>query len=517
MKRREFLHTGMMGSLAPLFLGGLNVSGMGKLSNVALEDEKVLIVIQLNGGNDGLNTVILKDQYSLYQKLRQNIAIPEQKLLSIPQSDKLGLHPSFSGIKELFETGKAALIQDVGYPDPDFSHFRSMDIWHSASDSNKHVNSGWVGRYLSLEHPDFPNNYPNEEVSDPLAVQIGSVMSTAVQGPVYPMGLTLQNPDYFYEIITNEAPSSPDSLAGKELNYLRQIATQTNSYSKVIKKAAEKSPAQVNYPDNYLGYQLKVAARLIGGGLKTKFYFVNIGGFDTHADQVDKSDTTKGSHANILLELSSAVKAFMADIERMGKADKVMAMTYSEFGRRIRSNSSTGTDHGAAAPMFLFGEKVNSRVFGQNAKLPSNPKEEDSLPMQYDFRSVYTSILENWFCVDNALSTEVMLKSVQSLPLIHGSACQLITSTQEIESEVYFKAFPNPVRSKVTFSFQSDGFLNQIQLFNTRGQSVGVLDEQAYPSGLQELSFDMASYSSGIYFARWQNKREQKVIKIIKL
>jgi uncharacterized protein (DUF1501 family) len=266
MERRKFIKHVLAGSVAPYFLNGLPLSAFGSINNTSLSDDKVLVVIQLSGGNDGLNTVVPFDQYSKYQNARKNIAIAENKLLKIPQADFLGLHPSLAGLKQLFEEGKAALIQDVGYPDPDYSHFRSTDIWHTASDSNKHVLSGWAGRYLASENPDFPNNYPNEQHPDPLSIQIGSVLNTSLQGPIYPMGMAIADPDFFYELLTQPETAPPSTLAEKELAYLRQVANQTNQYANAIKKAAENASIQLEYPDESLAKQLKVVARMVAGG-----------------------------------------------------------------------------------------------------------------------------------------------------------------------------------------------------------------------------------------------------------
>ncbi|MGR3812418.1 DUF1501 domain-containing protein [Jiulongibacter sp. NS-SX5] len=516
MKRRHFLQNIAAGSIAPLFMNGLPMQAFGALNSTALEDDKVLVVIQLAGGNDGLNTLIPIDQYSNYQNARQNIAIKENKLLSIAQSDKIGLHPSLSNIKTLFDENKAAIIHDVGYPDPDFSHFRSTDIWNSASDSDKQVLSGWAGRYLSLENPDYPNGYPNEDHPDPLSIQIGSILNTSLQGPVYPMGMAIADPDFFYELVAETPSETSGTYAEKELAFLKQVANQTNLYSGVIRSAGEKVKDQTGYPDEGLANQLKIVARLIAGGLKTKFYFVQIGGFDTHDNQVETSDTTQGEHADLLTNLSEAVYAFIRDLEKHGVSKNVLTMTYSEFGRRIKSNGSNGTDHGAAAPMFLFGEQVNSRVFGENPILPSSAKDDENVPMQYDFRSVYSSVLERWFCLDSGTVSEVMLKSFQSLPIVQGGACGFITSTEMVE-ENGLKVYPNPISDFFRVEYKSFGGYNMIQVFNSRGQEIEVPVSGEKEEGMHIETINAHQWPQGTYFLRWQNMESQKVLKLIKL
>ncbi len=516
MERRKFIKHLVGSSVAPYFLGGLPLSGFGQINETALGDDKVLVVIQLAGGNDGLNTAVPIDQYANYQRARANIALAENRLLKIPQSESLGLHPSLSGMTQLFEEGKASLIQDVGYPDPDFSHFRSTDIWNTASDSDKHILSGWAGRYLASENPDYPNSYPNSDHPDPLSIQIGSVLNTSLQGPVYPMGMAISDPNFFYELLTEEPAQTPVSIAEKELAFLRQMAQQTNQYASTIKAAASKVNSQGTYPDSYLANQLKVVARLIAGGLRTKFYFVQIGGFDTHDNQALNSDSTKGEHAELLAELSDSVLAFIRDLEELDVSERVLTMTYSEFGRRIKSNASYGTDHGAAAPMFLFGDFVNSKVFGENPILPTNAREDDNVPMQYDFRSVYASILERWFCVDTASVTEVMLQPFQSLPLIQGAPCGFITANETVEEKLHFKAFPNPCDQYTILEFYTEGGLNHIVVFNSSGQQIVQPLSKIMPIGLYTEQINTSSWSPGLYYIRWQHKDLQKIVKVVK-
>ncbi|MFT5885351.1 MAG: hypothetical protein ACI9IP_001811 [Arcticibacterium sp.] len=518
MERRKFLKHIVTAGAAPYFLNGLPLSAFGAINKAALGDDKVLVVIQMAGGNDGLNTVVPIDQYAKYSTNRGNIALKENALLSIPQSDKIGLHPSLSPLTELFEEGKANIIQDVGYPDPDFSHFRSTDIWNTASDSDKQVLSGWAGRYLASDNPDFPNSYPNEQHPDPLSIQIGSVLNTSLQGPVYPMGMAISDPDFFYELLTEEQGETPTTLAEKELAYLRQVATQTNQYASSIKKAATTAGGQGPYEDDSLSQQLKVVARLIAGGLKTKFYFVRIGGFDTHDNQAETGDTSKGEHADLLAELSNAVLSFTRDLEQLGAQDRVLTMTYSEFGRRIKANGSNGTDHGAAAPMFLFGEFVNSKIFGENPILPNVAGDNESVPMQFDFRSVYASILERWFCVENPQISEVMLQSFQSLPIVQGAPCGFITANEIPEAkEISFKAYPNPVLDFIKLEYHSDGGVNLIQIFSAQGQVIAKPLYAQKTMGWHTETYDASRFPSGSYFIRWQNNAAQKIIKLIKV
>jgi uncharacterized protein (DUF1501 family) len=516
MNRRDFIQNTFSGIMMPTLLNGLSLNAYGNVNEQNLGDDHILVVVQLIGGNDGLNTVIPIDKYGLYKNARTNIAIPKEKLLKIPQSDILGLNPEMIGLQTMFKEGKASLIQGVGYPNPDFSHFRSTDIWNSASDSNLYVNNGWAGRYLTINNPNFPTGYPNKQFPDPLAIQIGSVISTALQGPIQSMGMAISNPSSFYNLISNKIENTPNTLAGKELKFLRKLAVQTNQYTETIKSAASKVTKQVNYPNSNLANRLKIVAQLIGGGLKTKVYFVHISGFDTHSDQTNTSDTTTGTHANLLKDMSDAIKAFSDDLKGLGVSKKVLGVTYSEFGRRIKSNASGGTDHGAAAPMFMFGDLVNSVVLGTNPDISATPTDKDNVTMQYDFRSVYASILQNWFCLDAAYIDDVLLKNFQTLPLIHGQACGNITADEPIISEELISNSPNPFSDNTKLTFITKGGHTMIQIFDTIGRIVATPIDGEFDAGRHEIMLETKDFNSGMYFARLQNGSVQQVRRMVK-
>ncbi|AFK05171.1 protein of unknown function DUF1501 [Emticicia oligotrophica DSM 17448] len=517
MKRRDFLQNTFTGVVMPALINGISFKAFGNIDENTIGDDNVLVVIQLSGGNDGLNTVIPIDKYALYQNARTNIAIPKNKLLSIPQNDTLGLNPSMTPLQTMFKEGKAALIQGVGYPNPNFSHFRATDIWNSASDSNVFINNGWAGRYLAIENPNYPTGYPNQRNPDPLAIQIGSVVSTALQGPIRSMGMAISNPSNFYDLISNKVESVPNTLAGKELKYLREVANQTNLYANSIKNAASKVTKQVTYPNSSLAGQLKIVAQLLGGGLKTKIYFVNINGFDTHSNQVNTLDTTTGTHANLLKTVTEAIKAFHQDLVGMGASKRVLGVTYSEFGRRIKSNASGGTDHGAAAPMFLFGDLVNPIVLGKSADISATPNANDNITMQYDFRSVYASILTQWFCLDEAYVNDVLLKDFQPLPLIQPQACGKITANEPtILNEELLSNYPNPFSDSTTIRFKTLGGHTMIQIFDNIGRLVAVPIDNEYEAGIHSITIDTSNYSSGMYFARLQNNSMQQIHRMMK-
>ena len=344
MKRREFIQKSIPAAITlPSLINGLTVKAFTShhLFSALLppnDTDKVLVMIQLNGGNDGLNTVVPIEYYSAYYNARSNLAIPQNNLLSLNGQAGTGLHPAMTGIQSLYNSGKMNIVQGVSYPNPNFSHFRATDIWMSASDSDENIPSGWAGRYLDTQFPGYPNNYPNSSMPDPLAIQIGSLTSLVTQGPSVNMGLSISDPSSFYNLVNGIEDPAPSTPAGRELVYIRNVARQSNQYADAITDAYNNFTQQGTYPNTNLAGQLKIVARLIKGGLKTRIYMVNIGGFDTHSQQANIGDTTTGTHANLLSQLSDAMKAFQDDLQFLGIEDRVLGMTFSEFGRRIKSN-----------------------------------------------------------------------------------------------------------------------------------------------------------------------------------
>jgi uncharacterized protein (DUF1501 family) len=476
-----------------------------------------LVIVQLSGGNDGLNTILPKDNYSSYFNARTNIAIPESKILALNKFDKTGLHPSMTGVQTLFNDGKLGIIQAVGYPQPNFSHFRATDIWMSATESNQVLTSGWGGRYLNYEYPNFPDGYPNSSMPDPLGIQIGSVTSLTFQGPAVNMGMSISNPTSFYNLLNGVEDPAPNTPAGKELKYVRLVSKQTQKYATVIKSAADRVPVQGTYPvNNSLADQLKIVARLIKGGLKTRMYMVSYGGFDNHSLQVNPADTTTGTHANLLRNVSDAIKAFQDDIKTLGVDDRVVGMTFSEFGRRIKSNSSGGTDHGAAAPMILFGKNVVPAVWGNSPALPANASVNDNIPMQYDFRSVYASLLENWLCVKNSDLQTIMLKNFQNIPLVNSASCKNVAPNTSGTN--LLTNSPNPFSTSTTITFKTEGGHTLIQIMDTLGRVLSTPIDQVYPQGGNyTISFNSGGLPSGVYYARLQNGIIQQVRTMMKV
>lgn len=526
MKRRDFLKRVAPMSLLPFAMNGQPIRAYGKLMGAESEDftatDNVLVLVQLNGGNDGLNTLIPLDQYANLTAARPDVILPENKVLPLQGTPATGIHPSMTKMRDMYNDGKVNILQSVGYPNQNFSHFRSTDIWMTGANSDEILESGWIGRYLGEEWPNYPNGFPNEEMEDPLAIQIGSVVSQVCQGLAVNMGFAITNPNNYYQLLTGNYPDAPDSWAGKELEYVRTVARQTNEYSLKIKSAAEKATNLSDlYPEgNRLADQLKIVAQLIAGGLKTRVYVVSLGGFDTHANQVDPVDSNEtGQHAFLLETVSEAINAFQDDIEKLKVDHRVLGMTFSEFGRRIISNASTGTDHGSSAPLFMFGSKVKGGMTGVNPTIPADATAQDNLEMQTDFRDIYSTVLQDWFCLDKTSSDSVLLHDFEKLDLLQN-ACNT-ASTDRLKNkragDAYISNYPNPFGASTTIKYYSDGGAVNITVLDTQGREVQQLVFSDIPKGSHEVVFDASLLPSGTYYCRYQNGMIQQTRSLLKV
>ncbi len=521
MKRRNFL--GVTGSsllATPMLPTGQKSSQWFDWFNI--ESDRVLVLLQLEGGNDGLNTLIPLDQFDGYQKSRASVAIPLQKVLPLKNTIKTGLHPAMDELRGLYEEGRVKFIQSVGYPNPNYSHFRSTDIWMSGSDSEEILSTGWAGRYLNYEYPNFPNGFPNNKMPDPLSVEIGYGQSLTFQGPATSMSVTISDPGTFNKLIQGIETPLPKTPFGDKLGYVRLIRKQSNLYGERMKSSFLSAGNKATYPtNNPLADQLKIVARLIAGGLKTRIYKVNIGGFDTHDNQVDASDHTKGEHYTLWKHISSGINAFMDDLQGLGIQDRVIGMTVSEFGRRIISNASRGTDHGAAAPMLLFGNAIaGGNILGTNPIIPKDAKWDDNIPMQYDFRSIYGSIIEQWFCLSKPEVEKSLTKNYQSIPIIKSSYGCLTTPTHE-ETIAYglniITTYPNPFTSIVNFKVKSNGEHAMISIFNPGGQMIRNIHQGKIPKGEHNYYWNSDDLPTGNYYVRCQMGDLQQVKLITKV
>lgn len=471
--RRSFLRAAAGGGLAvatlPTLIESLSVQALAggdpRLQQLLEEQDRVLVLVQMAGGNDGLNTVVpFTDR--LYYDRRPTIAIPKSKTL--PLNDTLGWHPAMAGFRSMYDEGTLAIVQGVTYPNPDRSHFRGTDIWLTATDADVFGSTGWVGRYLHTLAPSYPTELP----AHPLAVQIGNATSLAMLGSAGPMGISFRDPDEFYRLVnggggSGDVPSSEqsDTPAGREIAFMRNIARSADVYANVVKQANDKSGASsVQFPASDIGAKLKVVSQLIAGGLRSRIYLISWANnnYDTHANQTTTDDSTLGVHANLLRELSDAVTAFMQEMKNRGHADRVSGMTFSEFGRRVHENGSVGTDHGTAAPLFVFGAQVEGgRIHGANPDLVNLDPIGDLL-MQYDYRDVYASVLLQWFGLQASTAQQLLFRDFsQGAPALFRKAT---TSVDEAETrQAFVRIGPNPASDfvvvQVNVDAQSDAWL----------------------------------------------------------
>lgn len=478
-------------------------------AGAAAGNDRILVAIQLFGGNDGLNTVIASDRYDDLVRARPAIVPPKDKVLAL--TPETGLHPALAELQGLYKDGKVAVVQNVGYPSPNQSHFRSTDIWLTASNSNQVLESGWLGRYLQIVHPGFPANYPNADFPDPPAVQIGSVLSQAFNGEESPLGLTLTNPNSLFPYLGNDVNPAPDTAAGNTVEYVRMVAKQTQKYGDRVKAAAAKAANKsALYPatGNNLANSLKIVARLIAGGLQTRVYMVSQGGFDTHAAQVEALDRLAGQQPSLLSQLSTAIAAFQDDLRLLGLEDRVLCFTQSEFGRRIKANASLGTDHGTAAPLFVVGKGVKGGILGANPVIPANLTEKDNLPMEFDFRRVYAGILGGWMGLGSADLKKVLLQDFDPLPL-SATSTGIRAGSPGLGAAGFSLAqnSPNPCRglTRIAFTLEEADEIS-LTLHDTRGRLLRRLVQGRQGRGLSHFTLDASMLASGRYTYRLQSR-----------
>lgn len=402
--RRQFLHSALAGGAlswsVPTFLAhAWQVLGADPAQ--VNPDLPTLVVLQLAGGNDGLNTLVPWSN-DHYRRARPRLALPDKDLLKI--NEDLAFHPALRGFNQLLDQGHLAVVQGVGYPNPNRSHFRSMEIWHTASDADQFERHGWIGRY-------FDHSCPG---ADPVVgVHLGRELPQAFSAD-HPTGITLSGPlrgSRFRPEAMSPAPSpsnrgvttaddrspaqlplasaQPSTPGEALLDYLDRTALDAELSDRRVREILRQSQGGQTYPETALGQSLQRISQLIVGGLPTRIYYLSQGGYDTHANQA-------GTHARLLGELGDAVHAFIQDLRHHGQLNRVLVLAFSEFGRRVADNASGGTDHGAAGPVFLFGHRFLSPLLGQSPSLAPEDLLRGDPRFQVDFRQVYAAVLRDF-------------------------------------------------------------------------------------------------------------------------
>jgi len=433
--RRAFLRTSVLGGAlswtVPAFLANTFSALHAEAADSATQavtgkDSTILVILQMAGGNDGVNTVVpfASDDY---YKARPKLGLAAGSVLKL--NDHVGLHPSLTGFKDLYDAGQLSIVQGIGYPNPNRSHFRSTEIWQTASDAEKVENYGWIGRY-------FDNACQGADPT--IGVSVGRQSPQAFSART-PTGISLENPQSYRFIAGSpDRPghanadeesfrelNQPEEMAGDSgatigslhgptahhgsvVDFLERTAMDAQLSSDKILDITRRVQNKATYPGSQLANSLRLVAKLIGGGLPTRIFYVSQGGYDTHTNQ-------SGQQQRLLKDLGDSVKAFVADLKEQGNLDRVLVMTFSEFGRRVAENASGGTDHGAAAPMFVVGAKVKAGLHGQYPSLAPAELVNGDLKYSVDFRSVYAGVLEEWLKTE---SEPILGRKFEPLPLV---------------------------------------------------------------------------------------------------
>jgi uncharacterized protein (DUF1501 family) len=554
MKRRKFIKQLSLAAV-PITLGGIPIKLMAENSLTRMAEQstndRVLVILQLHGGNDGLNSIIPVEAYDLYYRWRANIAIPAKNSVrkmipldsTLPKEAQVGLHPDMIAMKDLYDRGRMTVVQGVSYKNNNGSHFRGRDISFMGGGFDDYFSSGWVGRYLQQEFAPktYPNDFPNPEMKDPLAIEMGSDVSLIFhQDGNIPTSISLNDPQSFAKLVeelegfTDQGidPRGKPPLAlenspyGKELNWILGLEDKSEDYAERlydVYKAA--SASSVTYPERYpfnapkgsmrngLTPQLQLIARLLDGGgpglgVKTKVFLVKMGGFDTHAEQVESYDPTMGQHAALMYHIASAMKAFQEDLKARGLEDRVLTVTTSEFGRRVRANGSYGTDHGTGAPVMIFGKGVQPGVVGVVPDL-----NQQNVEMQYDYRQVYANLLRDWMLVDeNKINNDIFFKDFLNGPKEDGTgnyeplplATQVISGVSEgfINNRFSLEdCHPNPANEFTIINFKINSTnLVDLVLKDNQGRTLKNILHEERAEGSHSVRVDVTDLPTGIYF-----------------
>lgn len=397
IKRKEFIQVGSLATAAmmlPKFLKAFESGSMVPPGN------KVVVILQLSGGNDGLNTVI-PVRNDIYYRSRPRLGIRKEKAHLL--TDEVGLHPALPAFKAFYEDGSLAILNNVGYPNPDRSHFRSMDIWHTASQSDEYWTNGWVGRYLDAQCNGCDKPTQAIEIDDVLSLALkgNDIKGIAVKDPRRLYGTA--NEKFFRDVMKNHR----DEAGEQPVDYLYKTMAETLSSADYIFRQSKLHPSNAEYPKTDLGTSLKTIASLIYSEINTKVYYVSLGSFDTHINQ-------DGQQQRLFTEMNDAVQAFVKDLQDQNRFNDVLLFTFSEFGRRVEQNASNGTDHGTANNMFLVSGGLKQK--GLINPLPDLADlNEGDLKYNVDFKNVYATVLKKWL---NADDRKILTKQYEYLDFI---------------------------------------------------------------------------------------------------
>jgi uncharacterized protein (DUF1501 family) len=441
-----------------------------------VENDNILVIVRLKGGNDGLNTIVPIYDYGTYANLRPTIRHSQSDLLNL--NSDFAIPNYMNSLEPLWGNGQMKIVHGVGYPDQNLSHFRSSDIWASTEPVNSEP-TGWWGRYFEDLYPDYLTNPPE----DPPAIQIGSIGNLVFEGNNSNYSFSVANPAQLANVAENgtvhDVINLPDCVYGDKLLFMRSTANTTFIYSQVLNEAYMSSTNNAPYEDKELSNQLAIVARMIKGGLGTKVYMVTLNGFDNHANQVN-------DHRELLEDLANSIKNFYTDLSTTGMNDKVLTMTISEFGRRPYENGSNGTDHGAASPVMLFGDGLQGSGFVGNHPSLTNWDDDDNLIPTSDFRDVYSTVLTDWFCLDPSIVNLILLnQTYQHLEL--GLTCETLSVTDFNNTTrfVHVPVYQNN-RTYIELNMPYTGHVD-IKLYDIMGREIGTLANEVLFNGKHKI------------------------------
>jgi len=454
MKRRDFIKIAPL-TTAPFLLNGVSIKALNQLPELPPGcdevKDRVLVLIQMRGGNDGVNTIIPLNQFDRYVELRNDIHIPEADLINLDSGlaleDQVGLHPSMTGFKDLYDQGRLNIVQGVSYTNTNFSHFKATDLWLTGGDGTPENNlksSGWMARYLSYTYPGGAGN-PTNQMPDPLGIQIGQRKPSLGYHSEVEHGISInlagQDPNGFYNVLNEVGglppENIPDGIYGDQIQFVVDEKANAEVYAERLSNVFDAGSNTGTYPSTYLGNQLKTVAKLLSGGCKTKVFLVDITGFDTHVDQVEAGNVTVGRHADLLGQMADAVSAFQNDLVSQSLDDKVLTVTFSEFGRKAAQNDNVGTDHGNFAPMFIIGSGVNPGILGTNMNLDNVDEGNGRFfptEQQHDYRQVYTTALQDWLGIDSPGLEVVEFEDYETQKV------DIINGDDKVPAECYFSS-----------------------------------------------------------------------------
>lgn len=543
MKRRNFIKLSATASV--LGLTPIEIQAALKPLMPLLEcpdiSKRKIVLINLAGGNDGINTTVPLNQYDIYSNLRPTLRIPETGLKSyikldsnLADNQQIGLNPALVDFKSLYDDGWMRVLQGVGYPSQNKSHFKSTDLYMTGNDGNSMQNgfdSGWIGRFME--------KYYMEQLAEeyPLAVQIGSNKTSLGFHGTFEHGMAInitgQDPAGFYSVLSGLGGVPPTNIPntdyGTELEFIKNTDALSNQYAQSISGAFNIGSNGITYPQSDIANQLKTVARLISGDLGTKVYMVRISGFDTHNAQVQEAGDPLGRHHELLTYLSEAVGAFFKDLDSQSLTDDVIAVTFSEFGRKAKENGNLGTDHGEIAPMFVFGKPIEGGVTGINPDLSEAIKDNNYQikTVQFDYRQTLGTLLQDYLGADTPIIDSAFFNHTlqdtfanQKIPELVkeeytiSEAC--ITGIEEPIPPIegyQWQVFPNPFSSELHLSGIEDHDSVSLYIYTTTGSLIYKNEVSAENN---RIRLELGHLSSGIYMLQIDSGAETETHKIVK-